>query len=68
MRKFAYFLSTHTWTLLIKLFKPIPYLLRSIVDSFEHFAEWTFSNAFLFCENQLWVDFLLVQKKKLENK
>lgn len=34
------------------------YLLRSVVDTFEHLTKWTFSNSFLFCENELRVDFL----------
>lgn len=40
------------------------YLLRSVVDTFEHLTKWTFSDSFLFCENELWVDFLQNEENK----
>lgn len=39
------------------------YLLRSVVDTFEHFPEWPFSDTFLFCEDEFWVDFLQWKKQ-----
>lgn len=44
----------------------VSYLLRSIVDTFEHLTEWTFANAFLLRENQLGIDFLQ-NERKIEN-